>query len=293
MVLATTSCRLCAAPMYLQFTLPVMDCHQVGYYKCSGCLSLQTEKPYWLDRAYSGEVETLDVGRVQRNVLNAMLCAQILDALGVLNREPCLDWGAAEGLFVRLMRDRGFNFFSFDKYCRPLYTGPFQTKAPADLAPFIVTAFEVLEHFPEPALDLAEIFALKPRLLLATTECYDDQKDDWWYLAPFHGQHVFFYSQAGLKWVANRFAYRYFSLPPFHLFAIDEACGNPELSPLLERMETLIRGKDVLYRDAIGALARHFVGNPWTHVNEDYQLVLKTTGSLGAATTSPIDRNQA
>jgi hypothetical protein len=127
-----------------------MQSIEVGYFECAGCLSLQTEKPYWLERAYATpRTGSLDVGKAQRNLIAAMACAYILEKVGIGADEPCLDWGGAEGLFCRFMRDRGFNFRTYDKYVTSVYSAHFAISNPADLAYAGITAFEVLAPIPK------------------------------------------------------------------------------------------------------------------------------------------------
>jgi hypothetical protein len=167
--LSAITCRLCNAASSFRFKAVLMQRYEVDYFECTACHSLQTEEPYWLDQAYARPDRVLDVGRAQRSLLTAMLCALILNKLGATATEIGLDWGGAEGLFCRLMRDRGFNFFTYDKYIEPVYSEPYRIEDPTITSPATITAFEVLEHLPQPAHALDEIFALRPRLLLCTT----------------------------------------------------------------------------------------------------------------------------
>src|SRR5277367_3590444 len=96
----TIPCRLCNAPSVFRFVKTIMQSLEVSYFECTGCLSLQTEKPYWLERAYATDrVASLDLGRAQRNLMAAMLCAYVLGKAGIAGDELCLDWGGGEGLF--------------------------------------------------------------------------------------------------------------------------------------------------------------------------------------------------
>jgi hypothetical protein len=100
---------------------------------------------------------------------------------------------------------------------------------------------------------------------------------NWWYLSPFHGQHVFFYSRAGLDWIANHFHYRYVSLPSLHAFVTDEVWEDPDLAGFREQLQSLEAAKDTIYRNAAQHLMNHFTGEAWTHVSDDYLLLRKTT----------------
>ena len=95
-------------------------------------------------------------------------------------------------------------------------------------------AFEVFEHFANPERELAKLFELRPKILLASTEVYLRQNADWWYLAPESGQHVFFYSREALQLIAARFGYRFLLSGGFALF-IDKA-ANRGFKPLLAKI---------------------------------------------------------
>lgn len=231
---------------------------------------MQTEKPYWLDKAYATGDSVLDVGRAQRNVVTSMLCAHILGTAGLGGTEQCLDWGGAEGLFCRLMRDRGFNFFTYDKYIRSLYSIPYSTDDALSFSPAAITAFEVFEHLPEPATELNEIFALGPRFLLCTTELYERQGDDWMYLSLVNGRHVFFYSKQGMEWIARRFGYRYIQFPFVHAFVANEVWEKPALADVRSACEALAAGKDSLFHDAGHGLVSHLTGEAWRYIMADY-----------------------
>src|SRR5438045_3840693 len=113
-------CRLCSSQTALQFRKTILQKYDMGYYECAGCGSLQTEVPYWLDEAYARDSD-LDVGKAQRNVLTAAVCAFVLQKCGISPGMKCLDFAGGEGLFCRFMRDRGFAFFSYDKYVQSIY----------------------------------------------------------------------------------------------------------------------------------------------------------------------------
>ena len=63
-------------------------------------------------------------------------------------------------------------------------------------------AFEVVEHLAEPAETFREL-APAANALLVGTEPYLGQGNDWWYLTPTIGQHVFFFSPQGFQWLAH------------------------------------------------------------------------------------------
>lgn len=196
-------CRLCDGALAPRFSLRVLGRHEVAYYQCEVCQSLQTEPPYWLDEAYAANhLSNLDTGAAHRNLENLAVCWSIAKLLGLRN---VLDIGGGDGLLCRLLRDYGINCFVRDRYAAPTYAQGFQN--PDFATPGMIVAFEVMEHYPQPRGDLEELFEQRPKAVIASTGIYENQKEDWWYLAPESGQHVFFYSRQALEHVARTFDY--------------------------------------------------------------------------------------
>src|SRR5258705_5792319 len=116
---AAIQCRLCGQEAHFRFSSTVLQAHEVGYFECTQCGSLETDEPYWLPEAYKRHLTALDAGAAQRCVLNSIVCAYVLETLGITAQQLCLDWGGGDGLFTRLMRDRGLNFLSYGQYADP------------------------------------------------------------------------------------------------------------------------------------------------------------------------------
>lgn len=215
------TCRLCEGALDLRFSRRVLNKHDVAYYQCKQCESLQTEPPYWLDEAYcKNNLSNLDTGAAQRNLQNLAACWSIAKLLGL---RDVLDVGGGDGLLCRLLRDHEINCFVRDRYAIPTYAQGFQT--PDFSAPELIVAFEVLEHYSHPSSDLEELFAQQPKAVVASTGIYQDQKEDWWYLAPESGQHVFFYSRRALEQVALKFGYELLISGGYLLFLLPNAYG--------------------------------------------------------------------
>ena len=207
-------CRLCAGQAAFVFKLRTIDHYDISYYKCTGCHSLQTEPPYWLSEAYSEAVIAIDPGAAQRVLDNFVLTrvvARIFDCARLL------DYGGGAGLLCRLLRDAGWDAYSYDRYAPAGYAAGF-TAAPSGQFD-LITAFEVVEHLPTPATDLGEIFGGAAKVVLISTCLYDGQSHDWWYLCPEEGKHVFIYSQKAIDLIAARFGYRAYTCRGFIIFA--------------------------------------------------------------------------
>jgi hypothetical protein len=196
------NCRLCAGPCADTFGLTILRKHSVRYYRCESCGCLQTEDPTWLDEAYESSLSRLDTGAAQRNLRNLATCYFLARLFGFAN---VVDIGGGDGLLCRLLRDYGLNCFVQDKYAAPSYAQGFTE--PDFASPDMALAFEVLEHLVNPVQALEDVFSQAPRLILATTDLYRNQGDDWDYLAPETGQHIFFFTQTALKQVAAKYGY--------------------------------------------------------------------------------------
>jgi hypothetical protein len=204
---APVPCRVCGEQAQPFFTKLILAKHQVPYFKCVACGQVQTEQPYWLAEAYRGSGSRLDVGMADRCLWTALTTVALARRVGIGPEEPCLDWGAGTGLFVRFCRDYGMNFFYSDPYAENIFARGFEldkTNPPPAWA--CVTAFEVAEHLPSPLKDFGELFALSPRHILFSTLLYCGQAADWWYFTD-NGQHVAFYTRHSLEHIGRRYGY--------------------------------------------------------------------------------------
>lgn len=207
-------CRLCNGEVSVLFANKVLGRYDVSYCKCAHCHSLQTEEPYWLDEAYKvNSLSSTDTGAAQRNLHNLAACYTISK---LLNARNVIDVGGGDGLLCRLLRDYGINCYVKDKYSAPTYGQGFTEEN--FKTPDLITGFEVLEHYPSPAADLAALFGYQPRALLLSTAVYTNEEHDWWYLAPESGQHVFFYSKRALSMIAAKYQYELVLSGGFVLF---------------------------------------------------------------------------
>jgi hypothetical protein len=218
-------CRLCAHPEpALVARQRVLHKYQVAYAQCPRCDLLQTEPPYWLGESYDDSVAILDTGAIDRNLLCADLVTVLAALLKVGPGGTCLDFGAGNGVFVRLMRDRGLDFRWADKFATNLYARGFEGNAgaPHDL----VTAFEVFEHFDDVAGELERLFRPGHRFVLASTFLHRGHRDGWWYYVPEVGQHVAFYSRRTMAYIGERFGYAAICGPAFTLFVNTRAADD-------------------------------------------------------------------
>jgi len=276
------ACRLCSGPTESKFQLEILAKYKVSYFECRDCGSLESQRPYWLDETYANPSDGLDVGRAQRVVMTSLISAYILERLGTPKERISIDWGGADGLFTRLMRDRGFSFLSYDKYQKSSFAEHFSVGDPGSVKPAAVTMFEVFEHLADPGTELGEVFSLKPDVLIFTTEPYKGQGPDWTYLVPRNGKHVFFYSGKALEWIAERYQYALAWFGMVGVYASQELLRGDEAG---DGWRGLREGIASLVPDAALSFARHLSGEPWKHVQSDHQKVTRKLSGEGPGNT--------
>src|SRR5690606_4532608 len=155
------NCKISSNKTYKIFISKILGKYDVSYYRCDKCLFIQTEEPYWLDEAYSlGAISVLDVGIMSRNLLLINKTESILFKLFPdFTNFSAVDYGGGHGIFVRMIRDKGFNFYRQDLHADNLYARYFDVKdLPANYKFNILTAFEVFEHLPDPIEEITKMF---------------------------------------------------------------------------------------------------------------------------------------
>jgi hypothetical protein len=264
-------CRLCGARADFRNRMRLLGRYDVRYYVCSECGSLETEEPYWLDDAYGATGIGDDVGAGQRTIDLVLKTSALLHHLKIPGHAECIDFGGGIGLFTRLMRDRGFNFASYDRYAQPFFSDRHSLSSMAGRSPAVVTAFEVLEHFPNPAQDLEQLFGGHPALVIATTELFTGQDESWFYLGDGTGQHVFFYSPRAIAGIARRFGYALAVVGGLIVFlerSEIEQLGIPSGQALA--VLKALSPPDVLMRHALALFMKHQKA-PYEHIMREVE----------------------
>jgi hypothetical protein len=154
---------------------------------------------------------------MQRNLLNCEVASAVLKLL-FPNVTNCVDFGAGHGVLVRLMRDRGFSFFWSDLHASNDYARGFELQHGVTCD--FLTAFEVLEHLIDPISGLEEMMKLSENVFVSTCLVPEPapRLDEWWYYTPTSGQHISFYTEDSLRFLAARFGRHLLTVGPYHLF---------------------------------------------------------------------------
>lgn len=171
---------------------------------------MQSESPYWLDESYSTTITKSDIGMLGRNLQMADVTKRLLLMCFPVTGK-FVDYGGGYGLFVRLMRDQGFDFYRHDPLCENIFAEGFD--APTDDKYDLLTAWEVFEHLVDPMSEIETMLNYSENLLFSTTLLPRSPKplDQWWYYGLEHGQHVALYSYETLALIAKHFGAQLYS----------------------------------------------------------------------------------
>lgn len=242
------NCRICSSNLGVLFKSLVLKKHTVSYYKCNTCGFIQTEDPYWLEEAYSNAITSLDIGLVSRN----LQFSELLEKIIIKNFDTTskfIDYGGGYGLLVRLMRDKGFDFYRQDVFCENIFAKHFDITDIPEIKKFeLLTAFEVFEHLPDPLSEIEKMFSYSSAVLFSTIIQPPENitsPDQWWYFVPETGQHISFYTLASLEIIAKKNnCFLYSDKKNLHLLTSKKLDNDPfyteTTNSLLQRIQNKI-----------------------------------------------------
>lgn len=214
-------CPVCGNPGSKIFQGKIMQKYVIDYFQCPVCAFVFTEKAFWIDEAYQDSITNIDTGIMQRNLDNTIIANAIVNKF-YKHDGFFLDYGGGYGIFTRMMRDLGYNWFWMDKYSENLVARGFEWKEQDRVE--LCSAFELFEHFENPMGELEHLISISKSILFSTLVYDKEYKykkfEDWWYYVPETGQHISFYSQKTLEYMARYFCVNYYKINNgMHLFS--------------------------------------------------------------------------
>lgn len=203
-------CKICGNINILLGEAKVLEKYDVKYYSCESCGFIQTESPYWLEEAYVSAIARSDIGLIGRNIKLSSSCASLIPFF-FDSKLPFLDYGGGNGMFVRMMRDRGFEFYWHDIYSSNQFAKGFEAFCGEKYS--LVTAFEVFEHLLNPLEIIEDMFRYSDTIIFSTRllPYWKIKPEDWWYFTLDTGQHVSLYSRESLELIARKFKVQFSS----------------------------------------------------------------------------------
>lgn len=227
-------CKICQNESYEVFQTLVLKEYFVKYFKCSSCQFIQTEEPFWLEKAYESAITDLDIGLVGRNIHYSGLIKQIITKW-FDSEAKFLDYGGGYGMFVRLMRDSGLDFYRYDIYCENLFSKYFDYSDLPESQKFeALTAFEVFEHLSNPIEEIEKMFLYSDSIIFSTELQPNEEvtPESWWYFVPETGQHIALYSRKSLQYIADHFEANLSSRGHLHLLTKKKGVDLRQLEDL-------------------------------------------------------------
>ncbi|MES2380611.1 MAG: class I SAM-dependent methyltransferase [Bacteroidota bacterium] len=198
-----TICKICNNNSENIFTSKILKKYDVSFFQCTQCKFIQTENPYWIEESYQNALNLSDTGLILRN----QIFSKGLTPFLFFNFKPedtFLDYAGGYGIFTRMMRDIGFNFYWIDKYAGNLASRGFEHTPSNNYK--ALTAFEVFEHLVDPLKEIEEMLQYADTIIFSTQLIPDVLPNlDWWYYGFNHGQHIAFYHKNSLQFIAKKY----------------------------------------------------------------------------------------
>lgn len=218
------NCKICNTKTKQVFSAKILNKYEIDYFYCEHCGFLQTEEPFWLEEAYGESINVSDTGYMQRNLLLSKKLT-ILLSLFFDKKAKYLDYAGGYGVFVRLMRDIGFDFYWDDKFTTNLFARGFEYQNGEKYE--AVTTFESFEHFVNPIEEIENLLKFSRNIIFSTETLPNPmpRPEDWWYYGLDHGQHISFYSEKTFKFLAEKYNLNYVNLGGLHLLSDKKISG--------------------------------------------------------------------
>src|SRR6202451_510290 len=107
----------------------IMGKYKVNYQRCDACGFVWVDEPHWLKEAYESVVTCTDLGMIHRVDFSSKITKLVIHAFNKPEGK-FLDFGSGPGIFVRTMRDLGYDFRWQDKYSTNQFAKGFEAEQP-------------------------------------------------------------------------------------------------------------------------------------------------------------------
>ena len=215
----TTTCKICGCESKLLFKSKIFhNRYDAEYYHCPHCGFMQVENLEWLEEAYNTPVTQEDTGVLLRNLILRKYISIVLFHLFNPNGKY-LDYGGGYGILTRLLRDIGFEFYHYDKYCENIMAQGFEGGLTDRYD--AVTVIEAFEHFDNPVAEIEKMLGLSDTIIF-TEEILPTpvpEPSQWWYYCLNHGQHISFYAIKTLEYLADKYGLNYYGVYNLHILS--------------------------------------------------------------------------
>lgn len=213
-------CPICGARTRPFGRAVVLDDVNASFSRCPSCWAVVADEPTWLEHAYTDAIARHDIGLISRNIqLAEDVSRTVMYCLPTAT--SFIDFGAGNGMFVRMMRDRGFDFRYFDPYGPNIFAECFEVVDAPSPGADVITALEVVEHLRDPIAELSPFVRNSDLLLVSTTLVAEEAPplDSWWYYSLSSGQHITLLSARSLGILASALGFRVASFGTFHVLS--------------------------------------------------------------------------
>ncbi len=236
------NCKICKNESQLIFEDTILGKYPVQYFHCENCGFLWANEPEkWLNKAYKNAINVEDTGILIRNEMFKTNLSIILYHLFDKDAKY-LDFAGGYGILTRMMRDIGFDFYWYDKYCKNLtavgFEGSLSEKFDA------ITSFESFEHFVNPIEEIEKMLRVSKTIIFSTELLANPipKPSKWWYYGLSHGQHISFYSEKTLKTLGENYGLNYYNVLGLHILS------DKILSKKIKNLNCALKKDKMIYK---------------------------------------------
>lgn len=236
------TCSICKQKSERLFSGKILGKYNIDYFHCTTCGFTETEKPrYWLEEAYDSPMNLSDTGVLERNIYFSHKVSALIHNFFDINAQY-LDYSGGYGVFTRLMRDIGYDFYWNDPYTKNLLARGFEYDPGKQKKIELLTTFEVFEHLVDPVKEISDMLKVADTVVFSTQLVPEPipAPSEWWYYGLEHGQHISLYRPETLTYIANKLGVDVFSHGEFHMFT------KKKLIPKIVDKAWMSRAKKVL-----------------------------------------------